>query len=150
MEIKEKSPAKPSAKKESFDGNSSMNNLGKPKGKFGAKKFGKDKFDPTKRSPKKFDPKKKKFIKGKFDSKKKNGFPQKKFKKITGDITKKVFRKETEGEGEDPLKFKKSKLSPAYFDAVTILRKMSLKKGSINSLISTVKDQKVSQFLFKL
>lgn len=97
--------------------------------------------DPTKKSPKKFDPKKKRFIKGKgkFDPTKKNRFSTKKPKKFVGDITKKFFRTET---GEDPSKFKKSKLSPAYFDAVTILRKMSLKKGSINSLISTVKDQK--------
>lgn len=101
--------------------------------------------DPTKKSPKKFDPKKKRFIKGKgkFDPTKKNRFSTKKPKKFVGDITKKFFRTET---GEDPSKFKKSKLSPAYFDAVTILRKMSLKKGSINSLISTVKDQKVSTF----
>lgn len=145
MEIKEKSPAKPFVKKEPSSGDSLMKSEGKPK----TGKFGKGKFDPSKKSPKKFDPKRKKFSKGKFDpKKKKGGFQQKPFKKFTGDVTKKFFKSETGG--EDPSRFKKSKLSPAYFDAVTILRKMSLKKGSINSLISTVKDQKVSKFRLHL
>ncbi|KAI2810233.1 putative 28S rRNA (cytosine-C(5))-methyltransferase [Blomia tropicalis] len=36
---------------------------------------------------------------------------------------------------------KRSKLSPAYFDATYILKMMSHKQGSLNNLISTLKDQ---------
>lgn len=60
-------------------------------------------------------------------------------------MTKKPFTKnKTDKVDQDNAVLHKAKLSPAYYDAAHILKMMSQKRGSINNLISTLKNQRVS------
>lgn len=129
----ENSPAKFELKKESLDGSPQKKKFQKKaNSKFTEKKnlaiLGKGKLDPSKKGPKKFNLKRN----------------VKKFKQTKSTVAQPDGEKEQKMRSQNDSKLKKSKISLAYFDAVHILRQMSLKKGSINSLIGTLKDQRVS------
>lgn len=155
--------SQPSVKKEIAN----ISSDGSPKKKFikklGKKKFGNNKKFGDKRGPKQFGNKK-------FDNKLKN--KDRKFNKDNTNKKKPFIKNQnikkkniTNGttpenkvstDGIDPSlseeqkekkkmeRMKRPKLSQAYYDAAYILRMMSLKKGSINMLISTLHDQKVN------
>lgn len=129
----ENSPAKLELKKESLDGSSQKKKFQKKESiKFTEKKnfaiLGKGKFDPSKKGQKKFNLKRN----------------VKMFKQTKTTVAQPDGEKGPKIRIQNDPKLKKSKISLAYFDAVHILRQMSLKKGSINSLIGTLKDQRVS------